>query len=361
MFIPPCCPRKLTTALRSLLACAIPAVATLTTAAEFRPIFNGRTLDGWESNSQVWRVEDGAITAEIAAGAPLTKNDLLFWQGEVHDFELIAEFRLSGAASANSGIQFRSQRLPDGSAAGYQADIDHGESVLGAIHDEHGRSVLAPRGKRVAIAPDGRRWIDEFAAADQFTTIAKPSGEWNTYRISARASHIELWLNERLCSVLDDRQTAAAAFSGRIALQLHSGTGPVKIQFRNIQLAQIGRSSLPAIPELSRPAGPVASIAPVSVDGKSLNLGFETGTLEGWKAEGDAWTMQPARFSEPSTPRRKNDIPADPVGSFWIGRFPRWATAQRGGSRRRSSAFLSLGRATWWAAARIPSAPASKS
>src|SRR6185295_7741596 len=83
-------------------------------------IFDGRTLQGWDGNPQVWRVEDGAITGEIRAGTPLAKNEFIYWQGEVHDFELIAEFRLSGDASANSGIQFRAQRLPDGHAAGYQ-------------------------------------------------------------------------------------------------------------------------------------------------------------------------------------------------------------------------------------------------
>jgi hypothetical protein len=282
--------------------------ASLAAAAEFQTIFDGRSLTGWDGNSQIWRVEDNAITAEIAAGAALAKNEFLYWQGEVNDFELTVEFRLSGAATANSGIQFRAQRLPDGHAAGYQADIDLGAKYLGVIYDEHGRQLLADRGKRVAIAPDGRRWTDDFATAEQFTAIAKPAGEWNTYRISAHASHVELWLNDQLCSVLDDREAAAAEFSGQLALQLHSGAGPVKVQFRNIRLAQLGRTPLPAAASAAHNAGAFTSIVPVGADGKSLNLSLETGTLDGWKIEGDAWAMQPARFAEPATPRRKTDV-----------------------------------------------------
>ena len=108
-----------------------------------QPIFDGKTLAGWSGGTTEWRVEDGAITGEIAAGSKLAKNEFLYWQGEVADFELTAEFRLTGPAAANSGIQFRSERLPDGSAKGYQADIDLGARSFGNIHEERGRSVLA--------------------------------------------------------------------------------------------------------------------------------------------------------------------------------------------------------------------------
>ncbi|MBI4622945.1 MAG: DUF1080 domain-containing protein [Verrucomicrobia bacterium] len=308
-----------------------------------QPIFDGRTLAGWEGNLQLWRVEAGAITAEIPAGQPLKKNEFIYWQGEVHDFELVAEFRISGVPGANSGIQFRSQRLPDGLAAGYQADLDDGATWLGRIYDEHGRALLVERGTRVAIAPDGRRWADEFAKPADFRALTKP-GEWSTYRITASASHVEVWINGTLCSVLDDREAAAADFSGRLALQMHSGPGPAKIQFRNIRLAQLGRTAQPprtAPPPASAAPGVsaalFASIAPAGADGRPLNLSFETGTLAGWTVEGDAWAAQPVRFSEPATPRRKSDVPSDPVGGYWIGPVPR--AGNRGTGRLTSPAF----------------------
>lgn len=77
-----------------------------------QPIFDGKTLAGWSGGTTEWRVADSAITGEIAAGTKLAKNEFLYWQGEVADFELTAEFRLTGPAAANSGIQFRSSGCP---------------------------------------------------------------------------------------------------------------------------------------------------------------------------------------------------------------------------------------------------------
>lgn len=223
-------------------------------AAAPQSLFDGRTLTGWEGNAQNWRVEDGAITGEIPTGQRLAQNQFLFWQGEVADFELTAEFRLSGDAAANSGIQFRAQKLPEGHAAGYQADIDQGATWLGRLYDEHGRKLLAERGDRVSIAPDGRRWNEKFGEPGAYAPLFKPAPAWNTYRIIARGAHLEVWLNGVRVSVLDDHQTGEADHHGRLALQLHSGAGPVKVQFRNLQLNVLGRTELP-------PA-PVAVVAP---------------------------------------------------------------------------------------------------
>ena len=219
-------------------------------------LFDGRTLAGWDGNASSWRVEDGAITGAIADGQRLAKNEFIYWQGEVADFELTAEFRLSGAPSANSGIQFRSQRFPDGHAEGYQADMDQGATWLGRIYDEHGRALLAERGARVSIAPDGRRWTEKFGEPADYVSLPRPAGEWNTYRILASGPHVEMWVNGTRVSVLDDHQSDAADYSGVLALQLHSGPGPVKVQFRNLQLTPLGRTALPPRQVAAAPAAP---------------------------------------------------------------------------------------------------------
>jgi Domain of Unknown Function (DUF1080) len=174
--------------LTSLCILALFARATCAFAAPPapQPIFDGKTLAGWSGGTTEWRVEDGAITGEIVAGTKLAKNEFLYWQGEVADFELTAEFRLTGPAAANSGIQFRSERLPDGSAKGYQADIDLGARSFGNIHEERGRSVLAPRGTRLAVAPDGRRWTEKFGEVDDYKTLLRSAPAWNSYRIVAK-------------------------------------------------------------------------------------------------------------------------------------------------------------------------------
>ncbi len=282
-------------------------------------IFDGRTLDGWAGTPGVWRVEDGAITAEIPDGGRLARNEFLYWQGEVGDFELSLEFRLSGHASANSGVQYRSQREADGHAKGYQADIDLGATWLGRIYDEHGRALLVERGTRVSIAPDGRRWVDTFATPESFRAHVR-ANDWNTYRIEARASHVEIWINDVLFSVLDDHQAGEADLSGLLAVQLHSGPGPVKVQFRNIRLRDLGRTEARTV-EAVRPAASAtfATIRPKADDGRELNLGFETGGLDDWTAEGDAWAGQPTRVGDAHTRTRRLEAAAEPVGRHWIG------------------------------------------
>jgi len=252
-----------------------------------QPIFDGKTLAGWDGNLAVWRVEDGAITGEIAAGAKLGKNEFLYWTGgEVADFELTAEFRLTGPADANSGIQFRSERLPDGTAKGYQADIDRGARYFGNLHEERGRGVLAPRGTRLSIAPDGRRWTEKFGEPDDYQALFRAAPAWNTYRIIARASHAEVWLNGTRVSVLDDHQTGVARHAGLLALQLHRGDGPMKIQFRNLQLTPLGRTELPPALTAAKSA-PAATTAPAPAAARSAVTPANAADIGTYRRNGD--------------------------------------------------------------------------
>ncbi|MES2595657.1 MAG: PVC-type heme-binding CxxCH protein [Verrucomicrobiota bacterium] len=290
-------------------------------AAEPAMLFDGKTLDHWSGKPEHWRIEDGAITGEIPANQTLKTNDWIFWDGEVHDFDLTAEFRITGGPSANSGIQYRCQQSPDGHASGYQADLDQGAVWLGRIYDEHGRALLVERGARVSIAPDGRRWTDVFAEPKSLASIIKPN-DWNTYRITATASHVEVRVNGTLMSVLDDHEAKAAEWSGKLAFQLHSGPGPAKVQFRHIHLTHLGKTELPKREGLSQPTTKneeprtTNSVLPPP----ELNLGFEKGTLEGWKAEGNAWHKQPIEGDTVAVRKRGNSRHA---GKYWLGGYER--------------------------------------
>ncbi|HYF33766.1 MAG TPA: DUF1080 domain-containing protein, partial [Prosthecobacter sp.] len=284
-------------------------------------LFDGISLNHWSGNPDRWRAEDGAITGEIPDGQSLSRNEWIFWDGEVHDFDLTVEFRISGGPKANSGIQYRCQQSANGNASGYQADLDDGAVWLGRIYDEHGRGLLVERGARVSVAPDGRRWTDVFAEPRSFASLLK-KGEWNTYRITARASHVEVRVNEVLCSVLDDHEATAAEFAGRIAFQLHGGPGPAKIQFRNIKLTHLGRTEMPKHPKIkpsSKPAD-MAGLAPLNAAGEPLNLGFESGTLHGWQSEGNAWERQPVEGDSVALRKRGN---SEHTGKFWLGGYER--------------------------------------
>lgn len=232
--------------LRLFIACLVLLSANAVQADEPKPqkIFDGKTLENFEFNDKHWRIEEGAIVGEIPNGQTLKNNEFIFWKGDVADFELTLQFKIEGDKSANSGIQFRSVRTKEGGAVGYQADLDLGEVWLGRIYDEHARALLTERGQRVSIAPDGRRWKDEFAPVGDFKGFAKP-GEWQTYHLKAYGPHVEVWVNGKLFSVLDDHQTGEADYKGRVGFQLHSGPGPVKVQFKDIELRQIGETKFP--------------------------------------------------------------------------------------------------------------------
>src|SRR5688572_30063639 len=103
--------RKLTVVMTlfALLAFHSPGGAAEQVETSFKPIFDGKTLDGWKSpDMSFWRVEDGAITGEVTTAHKPKENNFIVWQaGEVEDFELRFRFRITGA-KANSGMQFRS-------------------------------------------------------------------------------------------------------------------------------------------------------------------------------------------------------------------------------------------------------------
>ncbi|MFK8114372.1 MAG: PVC-type heme-binding CxxCH protein [Rubripirellula sp.] len=66
-------------------------------------------------------------------------------------------------------------------------------------------------------------------------------------------------------------------------------------------------------------AKPIVGVKPKSIDGKEVNLDFETGTLAGWSATGDAFEGQPVQGDTVS--KRRSDMKSGHKGNFWIGGF----------------------------------------
>jgi len=47
------------------LAVLLPKLLAADTDGEFKSIFDGKDLTGWEGNPKYWSVKDGAITGEV--------------------------------------------------------------------------------------------------------------------------------------------------------------------------------------------------------------------------------------------------------------------------------------------------------
>lgn len=100
--------------------------------AGFVPIFDGKTLTGWDADPKYWRVGDGKLVGFVTPETLLKANTFAVWRGEAPaDFELKVEYRIS--ADGNSGINYRSVEVPTPAFAlkGYQCDIDGASAYTG--------------------------------------------------------------------------------------------------------------------------------------------------------------------------------------------------------------------------------------
>lgn len=224
--------RTLPFALLALGACASATAAP----SGLRPIFDGRTLDGWSApDMSYFSVRDGAITGETTREHNPPRNQFIVWTGgTVSDFDLRFTFRLIGP-KANSGMQFRGTVKEHGLVHGYQADIARQGPYLGGIWDEYGpRKSLAARGERVEIAEDGKKTVVRFADAAALADGIDLS-QWTDYRIVATGPRIRLWLNGRLVSELVDRERGKAAAEGVLAMPIIPGE-PMTVQYKDLLL-----------------------------------------------------------------------------------------------------------------------------
>ena len=149
--------------------------------ANWRLLFDGKTLDGWKTTGQPegWVVFDEAIMCTVRRGG------YLYTEEQFEDFDLFLEFRL--APRTNSGVFVRWSDLRDPVNTGIEIQIldSYGTDVLtthtcGAIYD--------------MVAPSEHAF--------------KPAGEWNQMLITCCGPLISVTLNGKKIAEMDvDRWT----------------------------------------------------------------------------------------------------------------------------------------------------------
>ena len=204
----------------------------------FVPIFDGKSLDGWEGDSRYWRVENGEIVGEVTQTL-LKQNNFLIWRGgQPANFELKVQFRIS--TQGNSGVNYRSEEIAGTKylLRGYQADIDGANRYTGQNYEERGRTFLAPRGTITHAATGAKpAIIAQIGSADELKQFVK-NGDWNEYHIIARGNVLIHVLNGHvMCEVIDD-DTERRKMSGLIGVQVHVGP-PMKIRYRNFRIKDL--------------------------------------------------------------------------------------------------------------------------
>ena len=218
----------------------------------FQSIFDG-TMKNWDGDPSIWKAEGNVLVGTTTEANPLKENTFVIWRGgEPADFELKVEYRMS---ATNSGIQFRSTHLPQGSAPnpaqpdakiagkwvlkGYQADIDFANQFTGMIYEERGRGFLMQRGQAINIGADGvSRLIGNLEMnPDELKSLIKVN-DWNTVHLIARGNMITNIVNGHITAFVVDDDPKGRAMKGLLGFQIHVGP-PMKIEFRNVYLKSL--------------------------------------------------------------------------------------------------------------------------
>lgn len=233
-------------ALYFFLAIAVsPVVAQA--ADDFKPLFNGKNLDGWHSTpGGKWEAKGGMIVGTSSPSE--TRHGLLVTDKQYTDFTVRFKFRV---VKGNSGFYFRSEPVAGSVGVhGFQAEVDNSQAVSGLYET------------------GGRAWVQQPDAA-VIQRIYKP-GEWNEMSVTAMGRDITVSLNgTQTVQLKDDR----GRMSGVIALQLHGGQ-EMEVMFKDLEI----RTEL-------HPAPDAAGFAQM----------FNGRDLTGWKTTGN-WKVEPGNI-----------------------------------------------------------------
>ncbi|MFB3829369.1 MAG: DUF1080 domain-containing protein [Bryobacteraceae bacterium] len=211
------------------------ALLLLAAAQDWTPLFDGKTLDGWQVSARpadrgknFWKVREGAITCD-SLGRKDHDYVWLLTGREFGDFELKLKVRGFPQSPGNSGVQIRSHY---DEAAGWldgpQVDV-HPPAPwrTGLIYDE-------TRGVRRWIFPSLPDWkIEATQGPKQWRW---DSDGWNDIEILCQGPRVRTRVNGLVIAdydgrgLLDDQRHRP---SGRIGLQLHV-RDELLIQYKDI-------------------------------------------------------------------------------------------------------------------------------
>lgn len=187
---------------------------TIVETAGFTPLFNGTDLTGWEGDTSLWSARDGML---VGKSPGIKHNEFLATTKPYGDFMLKLTFRLVNG-EGNSGVQFRSVRVPGREMSGYQADI--GQNYWGCLYDESRRNKVLVQAEPRALQ-------------------ALNKTGWNQYVLRVMGDQVRITLNN--VQTVDYKEPDPdIAREGLIALQIHAG-GPMEVQFKDIYIQPLPR------------------------------------------------------------------------------------------------------------------------
>ncbi|MHB8899929.1 MAG: 3-keto-disaccharide hydrolase [Thermoguttaceae bacterium] len=184
----------------------------------FIPLFDGKTLNGWQGDMKGYVVESGNLVC--APGGKLVTDK------EYSNF--IFRFEFNVPPGGNNGIGIRMPAGGDGAYSGMEIQIldDTHEKYKGWLKDyQHHGSIYG-----VVPAKDGAR---------------KPAGQWNSQEIMADGPHIKVTLNGQV--IVDaDLSKITETIDHKSHPGLHNEKGYIgflghgdRVEFRNIRIKEL--------------------------------------------------------------------------------------------------------------------------
>ena len=194
------------------LTCILVCILTFNLASAkepgFTPIFDGKTLKGWEPMpGGKWEVVDGAIVGTSPRSE--RRHGILLSDKEYSDFVVKVKFRV---LKGDSGFYFRSGRVKSAvSVNGFQVEVDTSQET-GGLYETGGRA-----------------WVRK-PSPEVVKKRAYKHGEWTDLELSAIGRDVTVKINGVVSAELKNDRGRTKGYFG---LQLHGGQD-MHVEFRDI-------------------------------------------------------------------------------------------------------------------------------
>jgi len=213
----------------AILVVSLPLIArgqAPTAEPGFTPIFDGKTLNGWQGGKDGYAVQDSSIVSQPKGSRNLATEK------QYSDFHLKFEFKLTPGANNGIGIRVpteeESQRV-DPAYKGMEIQ------VLDDVHERY---------------KDIKEWQHHgsiYGVVPAKTGFLKPAGEWNSEEIIAKGKQIKVILNgETIVDADIEKASANGTIDGKEHPGLKRDSGHIcfcghgaEVWFRNLRIKEL--------------------------------------------------------------------------------------------------------------------------
>jgi|GEM_PF-489816 len=183
---------------------------------QFVKLFDGKTLNGWKGDPNVWQVKDGVLNGKNFQ----KKESFLRTKNTFEDFVLRLKFRY---LKGNSGVNIRSYTKEGDVLSGPQIEITDTKLpvrhiVHGVIFDSHGSGKLSK----------------DLSADVKEKILASVKNNWSLMEITVRANKLTVKINSLILH--NDLELKEMSPSGIIGFQAQ---GPTEVEFKDIEIREL--------------------------------------------------------------------------------------------------------------------------